>query len=114
MGDASCPSPASNNVTRGDLDRDGAVYFPSLERLHKVENLDILEAGLHIGTGLLHRLRTLLRDASKGDREAAPSWLISQVDELEKAQPARTLTAVCGATGAGKSSLINAVLDEER
>lgn len=71
-------------------------------------DLEKLEASVSIGLDILRKLGPLLIDANRQD-------FLSDIENLQKkGKPARTIVSVAGATGAGKSSLINAVLCEEK
>ncbi|KAK3294038.1 uncharacterized protein B0H64DRAFT_361274 [Chaetomium fimeti] len=73
---------------------------------------ELLENGVSIGTRLLKSLKGPLEG---GATEAASSQWLKSIDDLEAlAKPTRTIVGVVGNTGAGKSSVISAVLDEER
>lgn len=73
---------------------------------------ELLERGVEIGLQVLASLKTPLADMTNSASGA--QWLQS-VNQLESlAKPARTIVGVVGNTGAGKSSVISAVLDEER
>lgn len=88
-------------------------FTSNLEQLVSSSSVAKLEAGVQVGLRLLEHLKAPLSDASQGNPQAA-QWLprIQQLEE--KAKPTRTVVGVVGVTGAGKSSIINAVLDEER
>lgn len=67
-----------------------------------------LEAGTSTGLDILAKLQTPLEDAKQ-------QHLLNTMEKLKKRDTsARTVVSVVGATGAGKSSLINAVLREEK
>ncbi|KAI0148196.1 hypothetical protein F4776DRAFT_606585 [Hypoxylon sp. NC0597] len=82
-----------------------------LERLVAESVPEVLESGVAIGVDLLDKLKTTLSTFITPEVDA---WLKS-IDELKaRATPNRTVVGVVGNTGAGKSSVINALLDEER
>ncbi|KAI8946002.1 hypothetical protein F4801DRAFT_566054 [Xylaria longipes] len=82
-----------------------------LEQLCTKNTLDALEAGVSVATNLLDQLRDAL---STYENEDVDSWVKSIIDLQKRTAPARTVVGVVGNTGAGKSSVINALLDEER
>jgi GTPase SAR1 family protein len=84
----------------------------SLQRLLKESLPERLEAAVVKGVTVLSELQDLLR-ALQQDPDAQ-QWLqqINMVRDLDKSS--RTVIGVVGNTGAGKSSVINALLDEER
>lgn len=85
-----------------------------LQRLISANSPELLEQGVQHGLRVLKRLTEALECAAELSTTQAPQWLKS-ITELEAlAKPARTIVGVVGNTGAGKSSVISAVLDEER
>jgi hypothetical protein len=85
---------------------------PNLQTLTTEKRPEILEEGVAKGLELLEALRVPLL-AESGNKDAE-QWL-HQIDNLRKqATRTRTVVGVVGNTGAGKSSVINAMLDEER
>ncbi|KAH6632633.1 hypothetical protein F5144DRAFT_574744 [Chaetomium tenue] len=73
---------------------------------------ELLENGVRIGTRVLKSLKEPLEGGAA--ETAGSEWLKSIVDLEALAKPTRTIVGVVGNTGAGKSSVISAVLDEER
>jgi ribosome biogenesis GTPase A len=72
-----------------------------------------LEAEIEKGMTLSDQLKTKLSKQAAQSADAR-QW-VQQIDELKKQNVAqRTIIGVVGNTGAGKSSVINALLDEER
>ncbi len=80
--------------------------------LDVVDRPDILESGVAKGVELLEKLKGSFSTHTV-DNEAQ-QWL-QQVEKVQaQAVQKRTVVGVVGNTGAGKSSVINAMLDEER
>lgn len=71
------------------------------------ENLAILEAGESVARAILCDLEAPLADANE------QRFLDDIKKFMDKPKAARTIVAVAGATGAGRSSLINAALGEK-
>ena len=78
------------------------LSLKNLERLISAESSDTLEAAVQSGLEILDSLSMPLTDTK--DVEKAPGWLetIEKLRALSK--PTRTVVAVVGGTGAGKSS----------
>lgn len=75
--------------------------------------VEILEDGVSRGVELLRGFQDSMKSKAELSRDAT-QWL-TQIETLrEKAVKGRTVIGVVGNTGAGKSSVINAMLDEER
>lgn len=82
--------------------------FENVRDVARSMDLAKLEAGVSLGLALLHELQAPLADAKEQS-------LLNTIEDLKKkSKPGRTMIAVAGSTGAGKSSLINAVLSEEK
>lgn len=73
---------------------------------------ELLEEGVSIGVRVLKSLKEPLEGGAADT--AGSEWLQSIIDLEGLAKPTRTIVGVVGNTGAGKSSVISAVLDEER
>ncbi|EEQ83790.2 uncharacterized protein BDCG_00595 [Blastomyces dermatitidis ER-3] len=112
-------SPEDNSVegeTGGvDIKLEGLDPYPPLIRpryMHRDSSIENLESGVAEGLQFLGPLKSLLQ---KYSRQPSENRWLKQIEELEKrAVSARVIIGVVGTTGAGKSSLINAILDEER
>jgi hypothetical protein len=77
------------------------------------ENVDVqtMEKGIEAGLELLNNMGQTLVGK---DTDDARAWL-QQVEDIKKqAEHHKTVVGVVGQTGAGKSSVINAILDVER
>lgn len=72
----------------------------------------VLESAVETGTQLIDSLVVPLVEAAS-DHDAA-AWLKRFKELQARAKTPRTVVGVVGNTGAGKSSVINALLDEER
>ncbi|OCK74971.1 hypothetical protein K432DRAFT_409418 [Lepidopterella palustris CBS 459.81] len=104
-----------------DTSPDEVSYQPE-EKMLKTEHLqklmadttpEKLEAGVQKAKAFLDALRLRLLD-HVNDSEDARQW-ITMVENLQRLDAyKRTVVGVVGNTGAGKSSVINALLDEER
>jgi hypothetical protein len=98
-----------------DADDDYPQYAPASAHLHalaKEASTEKLEAGVKEGVKLLDRLVQAFEPGKETDD--IKQWL-QQIEMVrQEATGARTVVGVVGNTGAGKSSVINAILDEER
>ncbi|KAI4206429.1 MAG: hypothetical protein LQ348_000989 [Seirophora lacunosa] len=91
---------------------DGA-RFDQLHTLMRNTRPDTLEKGVAEGVKLLDRLRDSMMPRLADDSDV--KQFIQNIDSLRKGPTTtKTVVGVVGATGAGKSSLLNALLDEER
>ncbi|KAK4650417.1 hypothetical protein QC762_0109800 [Podospora pseudocomata] len=87
------------------------TYFKSLHTLGKEEDFLKLDEGFQCIIQLLENAEAVVQ--SLKDLPEVGNWL-KNIDRLkQKASPQRVVIGVVGSTGAGKSSVINAVLDEE-
>ncbi|KAG8979124.1 hypothetical protein FRC05_009334 [Tulasnella sp. 425] len=69
------------------------------------------EAALKTGLGIVGVIKEKIRLLDIGNQMRKDVWK-KELDELSAHSTPTTLIAICGATGAGKSSVINAVLDD--
>ncbi|KAL8939228.1 MAG: hypothetical protein Q9216_003474 [Gyalolechia sp. 2 TL-2023] len=84
-----------------------------LQRLLETGNLEILETAVGVGMKFLERIQRSMLDKVANDLHAEQQ--LKQIDKLKKqAIRPKAIIGVVGNTGAGKSSVINAILDEER
>ncbi|AEO60671.1 hypothetical protein MYCTH_2310138 [Thermothelomyces thermophilus ATCC 42464] len=105
------PEPVDDNNVAGSADHVDTISY--LQRLIAPDNPpEILEKGVSIGVRVLENLKKSL--ASGPAQTSGPGWLKAIADLEALAKPTRTIVGVVGNTGAGKSSVISAVLDEER
>lgn len=112
LSDIPSPSTSQDSVEEPGNGEPDKTETSHLERLcTKNVTLDALETGVTVATDLLDRLLDALRS---DENENVDSWIKSTIDLQKRTAPARTVVGVVGNTGAGKSSVINALLDEER
>jgi hypothetical protein len=94
----------------------GAEIVPTDEHLRDLIELkspELLEAGVAKAIEVLDAFKTIF-EQHKATSADANAWLQSIEQTKAKAERTRTIVGVVGNTGAGKSSVINAMLDEER
>ncbi|KAM0720547.1 hypothetical protein Q7P37_004683 [Cladosporium fusiforme] len=95
-----------------DVDEDTTSPQTSLQKLLEEPLPEKLEAAVRKGITVLSELEEPLRTIPR-DPDSR-SWLAQIADVRKSATRNRTVIGVVGNTGAGKSSIINAILDEER
>lgn len=88
------------------------VTLDSVRKLLNTDDLAKLERGVAMARKILEQLRLPMADAKQQENQS--DWL-NKIDKLKDTSTiaSQTTVAVVGQTGAGKSSLINALLDEE-
>lgn len=97
----------------GDGKKPIPVTNVQLQQLFEDTDMPTIEKGIKKGLLYLEKLRNALT-SSGNVSEDVDAW-VKQIDEIKKqAQYQKTIVGVVGNTGAGKSSVINALLEEER
>ncbi|KAF2688782.1 hypothetical protein K458DRAFT_414486 [Lentithecium fluviatile CBS 122367] len=101
------PSPeADDEVAMKPLDR-------AIKEIIAQQSPEILEAGVAKSMNVLEALKSTFA-RYKTTSVDANSWIQAINKLMTQAERTRTVVGVVGNTGAGKSSVINAMLDEER
>ncbi|KAL6306643.1 Dynamin family-domain-containing protein [Sparassis latifolia] len=69
------------------------------------------EDALKEGLGMVERIKGNIKKLELGSKLRKDVWL-REIESLQSQGAPTTMIAVCGATGAGKSSVLNAILDD--
>ncbi|KAI0010153.1 hypothetical protein F4779DRAFT_578938 [Xylariaceae sp. FL0662B] len=88
------------------------VNFPRLHEATTSDTVDILDRYRIIGSNIVEEILRRLEE-SKGSRDAAV-WITSLRGLKRHSKTPRAIIGIVGSTGHGKSSLINALLEERR
>lgn len=103
------PAPTHDDEPRIDLQ-----WLQELVNDSEKRSVHVLERAVRVGVKALEGLKGPLEAAKNIEDTTAAQWLKMINDVQSRAKPTRTIVGVVGNTGAGKSSVISAVLDEER
>ena len=87
------------------------LSLAALEALSNDADVSKLEKAIEVGHGVLDDIKKAFATAAKAPEIS--SWIQSAEKLQAQAKMSRAVIGVVGVTGAGKSSIINAVLDEE-
>jgi ribosome biogenesis GTPase A len=107
--------PEISDIIKDEFDDEDGVMpntpHVQLQTMFKDVSVEIMEEGIKKGINLLDKLEASLDGAQGADAIAFKT----QVANIRKqVAQQKTVIGVVGNTGAGKSSVINALLDEER
>jgi hypothetical protein len=92
----------------------GEQHASNLQQIASLTSPEVLEEATAVALQALESLKPPLDAVSSLITTQAAQWLKAIDDLKSRAKPTRTIVGVMGNTGAGKSSVISAVLDEER
>ncbi|KAK0627656.1 hypothetical protein B0T14DRAFT_563438 [Immersiella caudata] len=92
----------------------GEQHPSNLQQIASLTSPELLEEATAVALQALESLKPPLDAVSSLPTTQAAQWLKAIDDLKSRAKPTRTIVGVMGNTGAGKSSVISAVLDEER
>lgn len=101
----------SNNLLTAPVN---PVRTVDLSTLFKNASLEVLEEGVKKGTDSIDKLQNAVAPHPESAQGDAKMWYDQLQHLKEQTSNPKTIIGVVGNTGAGKSSVINALLDEER
>ncbi|KAI9063349.1 hypothetical protein FKP32DRAFT_1592405 [Trametes sanguinea] len=93
-------------------DEGSAAARTSFRKYERVEDLQYApEEALKEGLAMVKTLKLSLKSLDVGSKMRQEVWM-NEIKNLQSQCAPTTMIAVCGATGAGKSSILNAILDD--
>jgi ribosome biogenesis GTPase A len=105
-----CEFPVWLTVITDENGQNRSHILGSLQDMISMGSHEQIEMAVSAGTGMLEVIKQRLQNTqTMADKD---QWLQRTDNLLQKAQPERAVVGVYGVTGAGKSSMINALLDE--
>ncbi|KAH9844070.1 Dynamin family-domain-containing protein [Rhodofomes roseus] len=88
------------------------ITQPLYKVFKSVEEINYLpEEALNEGLGMVKTIKANIKTLEVGSKLRKEVWL-REIESLQSQGAPTTMIAVCGATGAGKSSILNAILDD--
>ncbi|KAE8844038.1 hypothetical protein HRS9122_05141 [Pyrenophora teres f. teres] len=91
-----------------------ASYHLALGQIIELQDPNVLEDGVRASTKIIECLRQKFSQQYTGSNADLKAWIDAIEKLLQQTIRTRTVVGVVGNTGSGKSSVINAMLDEER
>ncbi|OSC99144.1 hypothetical protein PYCCODRAFT_1446932 [Trametes coccinea BRFM310] len=100
------------NIDKAPQDQDGVATHTTFRKFESVDDLQYApEEALKEGLAMVKTLRSSLQSLNVGSKMRQEVWM-NEIKNLQSQCAPTTMIAVCGATGAGKSSILNAILDD--
>ncbi|KZT72577.1 hypothetical protein DAEQUDRAFT_685625 [Daedalea quercina L-15889] len=88
------------------------ISQPLYQVFKSVDDIDYLpEEALKQGLDMVKTIKANIKTLEVGNKMRKDVWL-REIESLQSQGAPTTMIAVCGATGAGKSSILNAILDD--